>query len=102
MKDSFAACETLSTLPIMCTECRACISSMGSTPERITKSRIGISFDKDVVSALDEQVRLSPDLAADRSEIANVVVKDFFSRPFDHRAKTRELVTSNREGDIKL
>ena len=75
---------------------------MGSTPDRTTKSRIGISFDKVVVSAVDEQVRLSVDLAPDRSEIVNVVVKDFFNQPLDHTAKTRELLTSNRKGDIKL
>ncbi len=41
------------------------------------KVRIGISFDQEVIEALDEQVRLSPDLAMDRSEVVNVVVKAF-------------------------
>ncbi len=63
----------------MCTTC---------TKIRIVKSRIGISFEKDVVEALDEQVRLSPDLAPDRSEVVNVVMKAFFKAGLDHRART--------------
>ena len=77
----------------MCTPC---------TLKRIMKSRIGVSFDKEVVDALDEQVRSSPDLAPDRSEIANVVIKAFFRAGLDHRARARELIIMNRNGYLKL
>jgi metal-responsive CopG/Arc/MetJ family transcriptional regulator len=66
------------------------------------KVRIGISFDQEVVDALDEQVRLSPDLALNRSEVVNVVVKTFFKAGLDHRTRTRELVIMNRNGHLKL
>lgn len=68
----------------------------------IMKVRIGVSFDQEVMDALDEQVRLSPDLALDRSEIVNVVVKAFFRAGLDHRARARELVIMNRNGHLKL
>jgi metal-responsive CopG/Arc/MetJ family transcriptional regulator len=66
------------------------------------KVRIGISFDQEVMDALDEQVGLSPDLALDRSEIVNVVVKAFFKAGLDHRARARELVIMNRSGHLHL
>ena len=66
------------------------------------KARIGISFDQEVMNAVDEQVGLSPDLALDRSEIVNVVVKAFFKAGLDHRARARELVIMNRNGHLKL
>lgn len=68
----------------------------------IMKVRIGISFDQEVIDALDEQVRSSPDLALDRSEIVNVVVKAFLKAGLDHGARTRELVIMNRNGHLKL
>jgi metal-responsive CopG/Arc/MetJ family transcriptional regulator len=64
------------------------------------KVRIGISFEKEIVDALDEQVRLSPDLLLDRSEIVNVVIKAFFRTALDHRAKTRELAIMSRNGQL--
>jgi len=66
------------------------------------KSRIGISFDREVVDALDEQVKLSPDLAPDRSEIVNVVMKAFFRARLDHRYRARELIIMSRNGHLKL
>jgi metal-responsive CopG/Arc/MetJ family transcriptional regulator len=76
--------------------CIACTNTPGM------KVRIGISFEKEIVDALEEQVRSSPDLALDRSEIVNVVMKAFLNTPFDHRAKTRELVRLSRNGQLKL
>jgi len=55
-----------------------------------------------VMDALDEQVGLSPDLALDRSEIVNVIVKAFFKAGLDHRARARELVIMNRNGHLQL
>jgi hypothetical protein len=66
------------------------------------KARIGISFDQEVMDALEEQVRVSPDLALDRSEIVNVVMKAFFRAGLDHTARARELVIMNRNGRLKL
>ena len=66
------------------------------------KVRIGISFDQEVTDALEEQVMTSPDLALDRSEIVNVVMKAFFKSGLDHRNRTRELVIMNRSGRLKL
>ena len=68
----------------------------------VMKVRIGISFDQGVIDALEEQVSASPDLALDRSEIVNVVLKAFFRAGLDRRAKTRELVIINRNGHLKL
>jgi len=65
------------------------------------KARIGISFDQEVMDALEEQVRVSPDLALDRSEIVNVVMKAFFRAGLDHTARARELVIMNRNGRLK-
>ena len=43
------------------------------------------------MDALDEQVGLSPDLALDRSEIVNVIVKAFKAGlDLDHRARDNE------------
>ena len=66
------------------------------------KVRIGISFDQEVTDALEEQVRVSPDLALNRSEIVNVVMKAFFKSGLDHRARARELVMMNRNGHLEL
>jgi len=51
---------------------------------------------------LDEQVGLSPDLALDRSEIVNVIVKAFFKAGLDLRARARELVIMNRNGHLQF
>ena len=77
----------------MCTAC---------TIMHIMKVRIGISLDREVVDALEEQVRLSPDLSPDRSEIVNAVMKAFFRASVDHRVRTRELIILNRNGHLKL
>lgn len=68
----------------------------------MSKVRVGISFDPEIVNALDEQLTLSPDLSPDRSEIVNVLVKAFFRSAMDHRVKTRELLILNRNGHLKL
>ena len=60
------------------------------------KVRTGISFEPEVVSALDEQVESSSDLALNRSEITNAVIKAFFETGVDRTARTRELVIANR------
>lgn len=65
------------------------------------KVRIGVSFEKETADALEEQVMSSTDLALDRSEIVNAVLKAFFKTPFDHRAKIRELVIMSRNGQLK-
>ncbi len=66
------------------------------------KVRIGISFDPEVMDALDDQVRSSSDLALDRSEIVNAVVKAFFKAGLDHRGRARELVIMNRNRHLEL
>ena len=66
------------------------------------KARIGISFDEEVVSAVDEQVGLSPDLAMDRSEVVNTILKGFFRAGIDHTVKTRELIILSRNGRLEM
>ncbi len=66
------------------------------------KVRIGISFDEEVASALDEQVGLSLDLAMDRSEVVNTILKGFFRAGIDHKVKTRELIILNRNGHLGM
>ena len=68
----------------------------------LMKARIGVSFDREVMDALEEQVGASPDLALDRSEIVNVVMKAFFRAAPNRHAKIRELVIMNRNGGLKL
>lgn len=65
------------------------------------KVRIGVSFEKEIVDAIEKQVVSSPDLSLDRSEIVNAVMKAFFRTSLDHRAKTRELVIMSRNGQLK-
>ncbi len=66
------------------------------------KVRIGVSFDEEVARALDEQVGLSPDLAMDRSEVVNTILKGFFRAGIDHKVKTRELIILNRNGHLEM
>ncbi|MDG6915770.1 MAG: hypothetical protein JRM90_07375, partial [Nitrososphaerota archaeon] len=63
----------------------------------MSKVRVGISFEPEVVGTLDEQVKMSPDLVLSRNEIANVIVKAFFEASTDPRRKTRELVVTNSD-----
>ncbi len=58
-------------------------------------------MDSEVANILDEQVALSPDLAPDRSEIANSVMKGFFKAGVDHRVGTRKLFILNRDGRLE-
>ncbi|MCS4539048.1 MAG: hypothetical protein HYY67_09345 [Thaumarchaeota archaeon] len=64
------------------------------------KVRVGISFEPETVDALDEQVKSSPDLSPDRSEIANAIIKAFFRAGLDHQSKTRELLILARNGRL--
>lgn len=66
------------------------------------KLRIGVSLDKEVGDALDEQVRSSPDLLPDRSEIVNAVLKAFFRSSLDHRARARGLIIMSRNGQLDM
>jgi len=66
------------------------------------KVRVGISFDRDVVEAVDKQVAASPDLSIDRSEIVNAVTRSFFEKEDGHdvrdlKSTTRELLIRERK-----
>jgi metal-responsive CopG/Arc/MetJ family transcriptional regulator len=67
----------------------------------VSKVRVGISFDQEVMGALDDQVKASLDLSADRSEIVNAVMKFFLGREAQHddddvASKVRELLITER------
>jgi len=59
------------------------------------KVRVGISFDSDVVEAVDKQVAASPDLSIDRSEVVNAVTRSFFEK--EDRHDVRDLKSTTRE-----
>lgn len=46
----------------------------------MSKVRVGISFDHEVMEVLDQQVKASLDLSADRSEIVNAVIRVYFGK----------------------
>jgi hypothetical protein len=71
----------------------------------VSKVRVGISFDREVMGALDDQVNASLDLSSDRSEIVNAVMKSFLGREAHHddddddddvASKVRELLITER------
>ena len=66
----------------------------------MSKVRVGISFDHEVVEVLDEQVTASLDLSADRSEIVNAITKSFLSEEEhanpDNFGRVRELLVRER------
>ncbi len=75
----------------MCTPC---------TWNLVSKVRVGISFDHEVIEVLDQQVKASLDLSADRSEIVNAVMRFFLSKGKhenrDIAWKVRELLIGER------
>jgi hypothetical protein len=69
------------------------------TTPAVKKVRVGISFDSDVVEAVDVQVAASPNLSADRSEIVNALTKFFFDivdGDHDINLRTRGLLIRER------
>jgi metal-responsive CopG/Arc/MetJ family transcriptional regulator len=76
---------------LVCTTCTLVALALSQ------KSRVGISFDSEVVKQLDGYVEGTPELASDRSEVVNAIVSSFVeSAPSPDQIK--DLVRSKRNG----
>lgn len=65
-------------------------------PIAVMKAKVGISLDQELLDALDRQAESLADLALNRSEIVNSIVKEFFRCGNGSKTKARKLVTKDR------